>query len=325
LKIIQDQFRPAWWSKNRHLQTVWGSLFRRLPMLPTMRNRRLELADGDFIDVVIRERKNAPTLLLLHGLEGSINSPYIRGMVDAAESKQWQIMVMHFRSCSGEPNRLLRSYHSGVSDDLEEVIKLFAKQSIEVDFVVGYSLGGNVLLKWLGEQAEKVSIKAAVAVSVPLMLDTCATEIHRGFSRFYESALLRTLKIKTKAKLKQFKGNKLPSEKAISKLNSFWQFDDKVTAALNGFDGVDDYYRKASSHQFVKNIKIPTLIIQSTDDPFMNETVLPDLEHLPDRVVLEKNRYGGHVGFVDGRWPWSAGYYLERRIPNYLASFLNSR
>ena len=120
-----------------------------------MQNRRLELADGDFIDVAIRQRENAPTLLLLHGLEGSIDSPYMRGMINAAESQQWQIVAMHFRSCSGEPNRLLRSYHSGVSEDLDEVIKLLAEQSILVDFVVGYSLGGNVLLKWLGEQSRK--------------------------------------------------------------------------------------------------------------------------------------------------------------------------
>lgn len=322
MNIIEDKFCPAWWAKNRHLQTVWGSFFRKLPKLPSMKEMRLELDDGDFIDVNLRERKNSPTILLLHGLEGSIDSPYIRGMVDAAEKQQWQIVVMHFRSCSGEPNRLLRSYHSGVSDDLAQVIKLLSDKGIITDFVVGYSLGGNVLLKWLGEQAEKVSIKAAVAVSVPLMLDTCATEINRGFSKVYESALLRTLKIKTIEKVKRFQSDKLPSETQISKLNSFWQFDDKVTAALNGFDDVDDYYTKASSRQFVQHIETPTLIIQSTDDPFMNETVLPDIHHLPEKVILEKNKHGGHVGFVDGRWPWSAEYYLERRIPNYLASFL---
>lgn len=290
-----------------------------------MNNLRLELADGDFIDVAVRGRQNRPTLLMLHGLEGSIDSPYMRGLISAAEKKQWQIAVMHFRSCSGEPNRLLRSYHSGVSDDLGEAIKLLAEQNINVDFIVGYSLGGNVLLKWLGEQADQVSVKAAVAVSVPLMLDICATEINKGFSKVYESALLRTLKLKTIEKIKRFQSEKLPTEKEISKLKSFWQFDDKVTAALNGFNGVDDYYNKASSRQFVKDIKVPTLIIQSTDDPFMNETVLPDLEQLPNQVILEKNQYGGHVGFVDGRWPWSAEYYLERRIPNYLASFLESR
>ena len=177
--ILSDFFIAPWWAKNRHLQTVWGSLFRRLPILPKMERKRLELDDGDFIDLDVHQQKEAPTLLLLHGLEGSINSPYIRGMVDSAKQKGWQIIVMHFRSCSGEPNRLLQSYHSGVSHDLQNVIELLAKESIRVDYIVGYSLGGNVLLKWLGEQENELSIKAAVAVSVPLMLDICARSEER--------------------------------------------------------------------------------------------------------------------------------------------------
>ncbi len=321
MNILRDQFEAPWWAKNRHLQTVWGSVFRRLPALPPMSKKRLELDDGDFIDVQIRKRQNQPTVLLLHGLEGSIDSPYMRGQIAALESRGWQIVAMHFRSCSGESNRLLRSYHSGVSDDLEQAVRLLQKENIRVDFAIGYSLGGNVLLKWLGEKSDTAPIKAAVAVSVPLRLDTCATEIHQGFSRVYEAVLLKTLKLKTLEKIDRFANNPLPSKDEVAKLNSFWQFDHKVTAALHGFADVDDYYAKASSQQFVKSIRVPTLIIQSLDDPFMNETVLPDENHLPEQVILEKNRHGGHVGFIDGPWPWKAGYYLERRIPNYLASF----
>jgi len=281
---------------------------------------RLELDDGDFIDVDLHPRENRPTLLLLHGLEGSINSPYIRGMINSALSKNWQIAVMHFRSCSGEPNRLLRSYNSGVSDDLQMVIELLGVKEIQVDYIVGYSLGGNVLLKWLGEQPNTPQVKAAVAVSVPLMLDTCATEIHKGFSRVYEKALLHTLRKKTREKKMRFNSEKLPALDQISKLNSFWKFDEKVTAPAHGFQGAEDYYTQASSRQFVKNIKTPTLIIQAIDDPFMNATVLPDLEELPEKVILEKNDDGGHVGFVGGKWPWKPEYYLESRIPNYLES-----
>ncbi|MBV1908014.1 MAG: hydrolase [Kangiellaceae bacterium] len=318
MNILIDEFIAPWWAKNRHLQTVWGSLFRRLPKLPKMQRMRLELDDGDFIDVDHYPQNDRPTLLLLHGLEGSIDSPYIRGMIKSAKDKGWQILVKHFRSCSGEPNRLLRSYNSGVSEDLHQVLELLKKNQIKVDYIVGYSLGGNVLLKWLGEQTTNVEIKAAVAVSVPLMLDVCATEIHQGFSRVYESALLRTLRKKTKEKKLRFDSEQLPGLAEIPRLNSFWKFDEKVTAPAHGFEDAKDYYRKASSRQFVKDIKIPTLIIQSMDDPFMNETVLPDTNELPANVILEKNSHGGHVGFVGGKWPWCAEYYLEQRIPKYL-------
>jgi len=318
---MSGSFIAPWWAKNRHLQTVWGSLFRRLPKLPNMQRKRLELDDGDFIDIDIYPVRNRPTLLLLHGLEGSIDSPYMRGMIKTAKEKGWQIVVKHFRSCSGEPNRLVRSYNSGVSDDLHLVLNKLKQQSIDVDYVVGYSLGGNVLLKWLGEQSENVSVKAAVAVSVPLMLNICADEIHQGFSRVYEYSLLRTLRQKTLQKSETFGSELLPEARNISKLNSFWKFDDHVTAPTHGYKSAQDYYEKASSRQFVKNIKVPTLIIQAKDDPFMNATVLPEAGEIPENVTLEANANGGHVGFIKGKWPWTPEYYLEQRIPEYLESF----
>jgi uncharacterized protein len=329
--VLMDKMKPSnssyngfvapWWARNRHLQTLWSSLFRRLPLLPAMQRIRLELADGDFIDVDLLAKQHRPTLMLLHGLEGSIDSPYIRGMLASADKKNWQVVVMHFRSCSGEPNRLVQSYNSGVSHDLDEVIHLLKTKAINIDFIVGYSLGGNVLLKWLGEQAESASVKAAVAVSVPLMLDVCASEIHQGFSRFYEYLLLRTLRKKTQEKIKLFKTEKLPRLSEVSKLNSFWKFDHHVTAPAHGFENAEDYYQKASSRQFVKHIKVPTLIIQAKDDPFMNETVLPDFSDVPKWVTLEANERGGHVGFVQGKWPWKAEYYLENRIPCFLDDY----
>ena len=320
-KAIKSGFAAPWWAKNRHLQTLWGSVFRHLPKLPNMQRHRLELDDSDFIDVDVYHRENCPTLLLLHGLEGSIDSPYIRGMIDAAVAKKWQIVVMHFRSCSGETNRLLKSYNSGVSDDLNEVINKLKELSIGVDFAIGYSLGGNVLLKWLGEQKGESPIKAAAAVSVPLMLDVCAFEIHKGFSRIYEYALLRTLRQKTKFKLQKFPNQLALDLSQVSSLNSFMKFDDLVTAPAHGYKNGEDYYARASGRQFVKDIKTPTLIIQAKDDPFMNETVLPDLSDIPSNVILEANENGGHVGFVQGKWPWKAEYYLEKKIPDFLARF----
>ncbi|MDQ7050230.1 MAG: hydrolase [Enterobacterales bacterium] len=325
---MQHKFIAPWWAKSRHLQTIWSSLFRRLPALPPMRRKRIELDDGDFIDVDCLLRTddsqlkiNSPSLLLLHGLEGSIDSPYIRGMLEAAQKQDWQVFVMHFRSCSGEPNRLQRSYNSGVSDDLDEVVKKLLQQGINIDYIVGYSLGGNVLLKWLGEQKDKAPIKAAAAVSVPLMLDVCATEIHKGFSRLYEFALLFTLRRKTRQKIKQFGSELLPEASFVTKLNSFWMFDNHVTAPVHGYKNAEDYYQKASARQFVKHIQVPTLIIQAKDDPFMNHSVIPDCHETPNNVILEANENGGHVGFVDGNWPWQAEYYLERRIPEFLSQF----
>ncbi len=318
---MQQKFNPPWWAKNRHIQTIWASAFRRRPQLPEMQRKRIELDDGDFIDVDCLLKANRPTLLLLHGLEGSLHSSYIRGMIQAAQQQDWQVLVMHFRSCSGEQNRLQRSYNSGVSDDLQEVIEKLKAEAINIDYIVGYSLGGNVLLKWLGEQQQKAKIKAAVAVSVPLMLDICATEIHKGFSRLYEFALLFTLRRKTREKIKRFGSEELPQLDFVSKLNSFWMFDNYVTAPIHGYKDAEDYYQKASSRQFVKHIKVPTLIIQAKDDPFMNASVIPNCEETPKNVTLEVNDRGGHVGFVEGKWPWAVKYYLERRIPAFLDEF----
>ena len=317
-KVLSSHFIAPWWVRNRHLQTIWSSLFRRTPPLPLMQRLRLELDDGDFIDVDLCKNKDRPTALLLHGLEGSIDSSYMRGMIAAMNAKRWQILVMHFRGCSGEPNRLLQSYHSGVSEDLDQVITLLSKQSIEIDYVVGYSLGGNVLLKWLGEDGKAKKIKAAVAVSVPLLLDVCADEIHKGFSKIYAYFLLKSLRKKTRLKLSLFGKSALPKLHNISKLTSFRKFDHYFTAPVHGFEDGDHYYKKSSSKQFVAFIKIPTLILQAKDDPFMNATVIPDHNTIPKNVTLEVSEHGGHVGFVKGKWPWQAEYYLEYRIPNYL-------
>jgi len=314
-------FIAPWWAKNRHTQTLWSSFFRPKVDLSHSEPLRIELDDGDFIDLNIFRNENQPTLLLLHGLEGSIESPYIGGLINSANAKNWQIVVMHFRSCSGEPNRLLKSYNSGVSEDLNEVITKLASNNISIDYLVGFSLGGNVTLKWLGEVAENASIKAAVAVSAPMLLGVCATEINKGFSKLYEFILLRTLRAKTREKLKRFGDDILPNKKMIRSLNSFWRFDNYVTAPAHGYENAEDYYQKASSKQFLKSIAKPTLIIHAKDDPFMNESVLPSKDELSNWVTLEASEKGGHVGFVYGKWPWKAEYYLDKRIPEFLEQF----
>jgi len=317
--ITPSKFRPAWWAKNRHLQTIWGAVVRKLPELPPLERWRINLPDNDFIDVDLYLASDKPTVLLLHGLEGSIDSHYMRGIVAQLIADGYQVAIKHFRGCSGESNRLLRSYHSGVSDDLQQVIESLAQRQVRVDFLIGFSLGGNVLLKWLGENHSGHQVQRAVAVSVPLLLDECANAIDEGFSRVYSGRLLKTLKMKALYKKMQFAEKIQLSEKEINQLDSFWDFDHQITAPLHGFESAKDYYRQVSSQQFLKHIKVPTLVIHAKDDPFMNTKVIPDAKQVSTAVEFELADYGGHVGFVGGNWPWRAEYYLEHRIPEFLA------
>ena len=320
--LKESLFKPAWWAKNRHFQTVWGAIFRRLPPLPPIERWRVDMPDGDFIDVDLALSGDGPFVLLLHGLEGSADSHYMRGIVSRLVQQGKRVAVMHFRGCSGESNRLLRSYHSGVSDDLQLVIERLARRSLSVDYLVGFSLGGNVLLKWLGENHSGHQIKAAVAVSVPLLLNECANAIDQGFSRVYSGRLLKTLKMKTLYKKMQFTDQVPLSNSEINRLNTFWDFDHKVTAPLHGFKSAEDYYHQVSSQQFLKTIQLPTLVIHAKDDPFMNTNVIPQAHHLSSQVDFELADFGGHVGFVGGKWPWRAEYYLEQRIPQFLDQHL---
>ena len=232
-----------------------------------------------------------------------------------------KVGVLHFRGCSGEHNRLARSYHSGVSDDLNEALNLLGELNFNVRHLIGYSLGGNVLLKWLGEVSSHSHIKSAVAVSVPLLLDECANAIETGFSKVYSHHLLKTLKLKTLYKQKHFNDEVKINPREVKNINTFWEFDEKVTAKLNGFKGAKDYYYQVSSRRFLSSIKTPTLIIHAKDDPFMNEKVIPDENELSSAIQFELAAKGGHVGFIEGAWPWRANYYLEKRIPEFLLKF----
>ncbi|WP_256435587.1 hydrolase [Aliikangiella sp. G2MR2-5] len=319
--IIQSSFKPHCCFKNRHLQTIWASLFRPYIKISDTQVKRVELDDGDFIDLCIFNSAADSTVLLLHGLEGSLNSHYIQGLVAQLVRQDYRVIVKHFRSCSGENNRLLKSYHSGSSDDLEIIIQFLQQQRLGVDFIVGFSLGGNVLLKWMGELGEKARIKAAVAVSVPLLLEECSNAINQGVSKIYQYYLLNSLKRKYLDKY-NLHSHSLPlSVSEIKSIKSFWQFDQLLTAPVNHFESVDDYYQKSSSRQFLKKIRRPCLIIHAKDDPFMNEKVIPRESELSSSITFELSEKGGHVGFIEGTWPWKAEYYLERRIPEFLGNF----
>lgn len=296
---------------------------RRSPKI-ALRRERLELPDGDFLDLDWTQNAGGPVVLVLHGLEGSSHSKYARGLLAAVQARGWRGVVMHFRGCSGVSNRLPRSYHSGETGDLSHVASLLRRREPATPIAaVGYSLGANVLLKWLGEIGLEAPLAAAVGVSPPFVLGRAADRLERGFSRLYQWALLRRLRASVMAKLAQrpmpFDGQRLAG------LRTFRQFDDVVTAPLHGFRDAQDYYTRSSCRQFLKDIAVPTLIVHARDDPFTTEDAVPPAHELAPSVTLELHEHGGHVGFVGGRWPWRPRYWLEERIPQYLEAYLQNR
>lgn len=312
-------FEPAWWCRGAHLQTIWPTCFRRSPRIPLTRER-LELPDGDFLDIDWARAECSPeraTALVMHGLAGSSRSHYASGLLAAFDREGWNAGLMHFRGCSGEPNRLARSYHSGETGDLEYVVRVLRERSRNAPLgLVGVSLGGNVLLKWLGERGASAPVAAAVAVSVPFLLARAADRLEVGPSRLYQWYLLRSLRRSIELKRRHVD---LPlAVRDLAHLKCFRDFDEHVTAPLHGFRGAEHYYAAASSHPFLSRIAVPTLIVQARDDPFLSPDAIPDARALPRCVHLELYDSGGHVGFIAGDWPWRARYWLDERIPAYL-------
>ncbi len=323
--LIETTFKPAWWLSNAHLQTIYPALMRKSSVLIGLKRERLITPDNDFIDIDWCGEGNQPLIILLHGLSGSTQSGYIRGLQQALLSKGFRTVALNFRGCSGELNYSARCYHSGETEDIHFLYQWLREREPETPIgAVGFSLGGNVLLKWLGEQGNQLSLFAAVAVSVPLVLSICATKLDTGFSKFYRKILLSELKEHVEEKklhlerLGNFQEVKRIEELGdISDIESFWQYDDRVVARLHHFKDVHDYYLRSSSRQFLKSIAITTLLIQALDDPFMTEEVLPNLDELSPTIQLEITQGGGHVGFIGGYIPFKPSYWLDQRIPEF--------
>jgi len=321
--ITRSDFKPAWWLPGPHLQTLWVGMVRRTPAI-TVRRERLELPDGDFVDLAWTTGPDTgqPLVCVFHGLEGSLDSPYASGTLGVAESLGLRGVLMHFRGCSGEPNRLPRAYHSGDTDDIRFFLKTVREREPGTTLgAVGFSLGGNALLKYLGEEGEGSPIAAAAAVSAPLQLAACADRMSRGFSRVYQWHLLRSLKATASEKARLLRDSPIDPA-TIPAMNSFWAFDDGVTAPLHGFEGAADYYERSSSRQFLPRVRTETLILHSEDDPFMTPDVLPSASELPPGVRLELSAGGGHVGFVGGRTPFKGSYWLEDRLQRWFVEKL---
>lgn len=322
----KSTFKPAWWLSNCHLQTIYPALFRNEPNPPDYRREQLTTPDGDFIDVDFCGAGKQPLIILLHGLTGSSQSGYIKGLQRALFKQGLRSAALNFRGCSGQSNNRARCYHSGETEDIHFLYHTLRQREPGTPIAaVGFSLGGNVLLKWLGEQGENLDLFAAIAVSVPLLLGICATKLDNGLSRRYRSNLLKELRGYMHRKLQHLENMEYTKEAMkikelgdLSSINSFWQYDDRVVAKLHGFQDVHDYYNRSSSRQYLKSITVPTLLIQSVDDPFMTPEVLPEPDEIPLHVQLEFTQHGGHVGFISGRTPLRPRYWLEQRLPEFL-------
>ena len=314
-------FVPAWWLPSPHLQTAWSSLLRRRPEI-SLRRERLELPDGDFVDLDWTAGTTGPVVIVLHGLEGSSDSSYACGILKAIEERGWRGVLMHFRGASGQANRLPRSYHSGDTGDFDYLVRhLLAREPHLAIGIIGYSLGGNALLKWLGERGAGAPVRCAAAVSVPFELARAADRLGRGVSRAYQRWLLRRLYRTVKHKVD---AGILPATfLAAERYTGFRAFDDGVTAVLHGFVDVDDYYRRSSSRQYLRGIEVPTLVLHARDDPFMFPDCIPGPSELPAAVTLTLTSHGGHVGFVSGSAPWRAWYWSETCIVHYMAQRLD--
>lgn len=319
-------FRPAWWVRGGHAQTLWGKFFRPRPPLPTQ-VERWETPDGDFLDLHrLPAPRGAPRLVFLHGLEGTIRSHYVSGMFHEAKTRGWGADLMIFRGCGDEPNRAPRFYHSGETSDLAFVLDRIRAEHPESALVLaGVSLGGNVLLKYLGEMGASLppSIRAAAAVSVPFDLEKSCRHISRGFSKVYDRHFLQTLKAKALSKLERFP--ELFDRDALLRAATIYDFDDVVTAPVHGFADAHDYYSRSSSLGFLARIRRPTLLLSAVDDPFLPPPVLDDVRAIAARnpaLTVEFTEHGGHVGFVGGMVPWRPVYHAEWRACEFLAGAL---
>lgn len=334
--MINSSFKPAWWLKDCHGQTFFPTLFRRVSP-PKLRRERLVTSDGDFLDIDwcdadSNSNSDSPLVILLHGLTGSAKSSYILGLQQALHKNNLRSVALNFRGCSGEYNNTSRCYHSGETSDLDFLYHTLRDREPHTKFsAVGFSLGANVLLKWLGERGNSVNLSSAVAVSTPFDLSVCATKLDKGFSKLYRANLLCELKtyMKDKQLYLEKQGHFSEAQKIkqcgnLSKITSFWEYDDCVVAKLYDFKDVHDYYAKSSSKQFLKLITVQTLLIQANDDPFMTVDVVPRASELAECVKLELTQQGGHVGFVSGKNPFRPVYWLENRIVLFLKENISS-
>jgi uncharacterized protein len=300
-------FVPWRWNANRHIQTCFPAIFS-----PSAKARlcweTFNLPDGDFIDCCWSGALTGPVLVMVPGLEGSVESHYIQSSIDDYVAQGWRVLVMHMRGCGGRINRLRRSYHSGDTQDLH-----FLLQTISVRYpgvplmLIGFSLGANLTLRYLAEKRYPDQLVAAVGVSIPFELGKTSDYMHP----LYQKRLLHGMNKKVIEKMKL--GHHFPlNQKQLRKVRTLRQFDNWITSDLYGFRDADDYYQQSSCRYVLGDITLPTFLFHALDDPFIPRDCIPDTSELPPSVQMEMNENGGHVGFITGK-PWKPIYWLAER------------
>ncbi|MBK7998608.1 MAG: alpha/beta fold hydrolase [Verrucomicrobia bacterium] len=319
MPIVSSSYRAPWWLKNGHAQTVFPVVCRRVPEVRYVR-RRLELADGDFLDVDGSHGFGNRAVLIAHGLEGSSDGSYVRGMVRAFNRRGWDALAMNFRGCSGEPNRLLRSYHSGATDDLLHVLRMTISQGYKSVGLIGFSLGGNMVLKLLGELEAQAPAEliGGVAISVPCDLKAACEAMARPINSIYMKRFLVSLREKVRSKQARFPVEL--KDDGYERLKTFRHFDDRYTAPIHGFCDAEDYWARCSANAFLTAIRRPTLLLNALDDPFLAPSCFPSSAASSHPTFhLETPQRGGHVGFV-GNGLRADEYYSERRALEFLGA-----
>lgn len=320
MPLLQSTYRAPRFLSGGHLQTLFATLFRRVTGVRYQRER-VELDDGDFLDLDWSRVGAGRLVVLCHGLEGDTSQPYIRGMAKAFNRIGWDALAWNYRGCSGEPNRTLRAYHSGATEDLEAVLLHALKnKNYSKAALVGFSLGGNLILKYLGERGAKIDarIQKAVAFSVPCDLKASSAHLAKPANKIYMMAFLSRLKKKIRAKKKLFPGQ--IDDRGYFKLKTFKDFDDRYTATLHGFKDALDYWKQSSALGYLDAISIPTLMVNAQDDPFLPEECFPEaVARNHPYLYLETPPTGGHVGFVS--FNEDGEYWSEKRA----VEFINQR
>jgi len=318
-------YHAPYWLPGGHLQTLYPALLVRRPKI-VYRRERWETFDGDFIDLDWMEQRDSgvtrqdsehltPLVVLFHGLEGSSHSHYATALMAELRATGWRGVVAHFRGCSGESNRLKRAYHSGDSAEIDWILKRLRQvQRSAPVYALGVSLGGNALLKWLGEQGSAASavVAAAAAVSAPVDLVAAGNALDAGFNLIYTRNFLNTMTRKTLAKLDRFPD--LCDRELVVRARTLREFDDLVTAPLHGYRDTDDYWTRASSKPLLRSIITPTLMINARNDPFLPAHALPRPNEVSNNVRLEIPATGGHVGFVCGPFPGRLNWLPQRLL-----------
>ena len=316
--INNSTYNPKYFFKNKHFNTVYRTFFHNFNI--NFHRKRLETKDGDFLDLDFSTVNSSSITIIIHGLEGSSNSSYVKSLTKLLNDQLIDVVALNLKGCSGEPNRLLSSYHSGKTDDLEEVISYLSENyNYENIHLVGFSLGGNIILKYLGEEiySSHKKIRSAVTVSTPCDLKRSSVELSKFWNNLYMKRFLVSLKNKLKIKSVQFPDSFLDMEK-ISNARDFFDMDNLYTAPAHGFKNAFDYWKKSSSKQFIPHIKTPTLLITSKDDPFLSKSCIPiqEAKNNPN-FILEITSYGGHVGF-NSSFSKTNNYWLENKILEFL-------